>query len=110
LALAGCGLVPSSRLDDCHRLSQTLQAENSRLKDTTISLRSQNQDLNQRAEEDARRLRLQDEEIQRLVQSVSAYQEERDQLTSAFERIKRQIAAVSEPVVPAAATAGRSGP
>src|SRR4051794_28118224 len=76
LALAGCGLVPKSRLDDCHRLSQTLQAENSRLKDTSISLRSQNQDLNQRAEEDARRLRLQDEEIQRLVQSVSAYQEE----------------------------------
>ena len=84
-------LVPKSRLDDCHRLSQTLQAENARLKDTTVSLRSQNQDLNQRAVDDARRLRLQEEEIQRLVQSVSAYQDERDQLAAAFERLKGQI-------------------
>jgi chemotaxis protein MotB len=91
LGLAGCSVVPKSRLDECHRLSQTLQAENNRLRDTTISLRSQNQDLNQRAVEDARRLRTQDEEIERLVQSVSAYQEDRDQLAAAFERIKSQV-------------------
>ena len=60
LGLAGCSLVPKSRLDECHRLSQTLQAENARLKDTTVSLRSQNQDLTQRAVDDARRLRLQE--------------------------------------------------
>jgi chemotaxis protein MotB len=90
LGLAGC-MVPKSRLDECHHLSQTLQAENNRLKDTAISLRSQNQDLNQRAVEDARRLRVQEEEIQRLVQSVSAYQEDRDQLAAAFDRIKSQI-------------------
>src|SRR5436305_15131515 len=68
--LSGCSFVPKSRLDECHRLSQTLQAEKDRLKDTAVSLRSQNQDLNQRAADDARRLRLQEEEVQRLVQSV----------------------------------------
>jgi len=31
LVLNGCSYVPKARLDDCHRLSQTLQAENSRL-------------------------------------------------------------------------------
>jgi chemotaxis protein MotB len=90
-SLAGCSFVPRTRLDECHRLSQTLQAENDRLKDTTISLRSQNQDLNQRAMDDGRRLRLQEEEVQRLVQSVSAYQEERDQLAAAFARIQSQV-------------------
>jgi chemotaxis protein MotB len=89
--LAGCSYVPKARLDDCHRLSQTLQAENSRLKDTTISLRSQNEDLNQRAVDEARRLRTQEEEIRRLEQSVAAYQDERDQLAAAFERIKTQV-------------------
>jgi chemotaxis protein MotB len=96
--LAGCSFVPKSRLDECHHLSQTLQAENNRLRDTAISLRSQNQDLNQRAVEDARRLRVQEEEIQRLVQSVSAYQEDRDQLAAAFDRIKSQIRTASGPV------------
>ena len=98
LGLAGCSFVPKSRLDECHRLSQTLQAENDRLKDTTVSLRSQNQDLNQRAVDDARRLRVQEEEIQRLVQSVSAYQEDRDKLAAAFERIKSQIRTSVNPV------------
>src|SRR4051794_6222803 len=96
--LAGCSYVPKARLDECHRLSQTLQAENDRLKDTTISLRSQNQDLNQRAVDDARRHRVQEEEIQRLVQSVSAYQDDRDKLAVAFERIKSQIRASVNPV------------
>jgi chemotaxis protein MotB len=90
-SLAGCSFVPRSRLDECHRLSQTLQAENDRLKDTTVTLRSQNQDLNQRAMDDGRRLRLQEEEVQRLVQSVSAYQQERDQLAAAFARIQSQV-------------------
>jgi chemotaxis protein MotB len=90
--------VPTSRLDECHRLSQRLQAENNRLKDATVSLRSQNQDLNQRAVDDARRLRVQEEEIQRLVQSVTAYQDDRDKFTAAFERIKAQIRTSASPV------------
>jgi chemotaxis protein MotB len=90
-SLAGCSFVPRSRMEECHRLSQTLQAENDRLKDTTISLRSQNQDLNQRSLDDGRRLRLQEEEVQRLVRSVTAYQEERDQLAAAFARIQDEV-------------------
>jgi chemotaxis protein MotB len=89
--LAGCSVVPQSRLDDCRRLSQTLQAENNRLRDTAVGLRAQNRDLNQRAVDEARRLQLQEEEIQRLSQSISAYQEDRDQLAAAFERLKGQI-------------------
>jgi chemotaxis protein MotB len=98
VAQSACSIIPSSRLDECRRLSQTLQAENSRLKDTAVSLRSQNQDLNQRAVEDARRLRVQEDEIQRLVQSVSAYQQDREQLAAAFERLKRQIQTGSGPL------------
>jgi chemotaxis protein MotB len=98
LGVSGCSLVEKSRLDDCHRLSQTLQAENTRLKDQTVSLRSQNQDLNERAVADARRLRLQEEEIERLAQSVTAYQQDREQLAAAFERMKSQIRSTVNPV------------
>jgi chemotaxis protein MotB len=98
LGLGGCVFAPRSRLDECHRLSQTLQAENNRLKDTAVSLRSQNEDLNQRAVDDARRLRVQEEEIERLVQSVSAYQQDRDQMVAVLERIKSQIRGSVNPV------------
>lgn len=94
---AGCSLVPTSRLDDCHKLSQTLQTENSRLKDLALKHRSQNRDLTQRAVDDADRLRKQDEAIARLEQSVQAYQDEREQMAAAFERIKGKIQAAADP-------------
>ena len=94
---AGCSFVPTSRLDDCHKLSQTLQTENSRLKDLTLKYRSQNRDLTQRAVDDADRLRKQDEAVARLEQSVQAYQDEREQMASALERIKGQIQASAAP-------------
>src|SRR3954469_6262872 len=78
--LPGCSFVPRSRLDECRRLSQTLQAGEEQIRDPAVSLRAQNQDLNQRAADDARRLRLQEEEVHRLVESVSAYQQEREQM------------------------------
>jgi chemotaxis protein MotB len=96
--LAGCSLVPKSRLDDCRRLSQTLQSENARLKDVTLSLRSQNQDLTQRAVDDARQLKVQGEAVQRLERSVLAYQAERDQLAAAFERMKRDLQVSANPL------------
>ena len=89
--------MPTSRLDDCHKLSQTLQTENSRLKDLALKYRSQNRDLTQRAVDDADRLRKQDEAIARLEQSVQAYQDEREQMASALERIKGQIQASADP-------------
>ena len=95
--LAGCSVAPKSRLDDCHRLSQTLQSENSRLKDDTLGLRSRNQDLTQRAVDDAGQLRTQGEAIRRLEKSVIAYQDERDQLSASFERVRHQLQSAVDP-------------
>ena len=94
---AGCSFVPTSRLDDCHKLSQTLQTENSRFKDLALKYRSQNRDLTQRAVDDADRLRKQDEAIARLEQNVQAYQDEREQMAAALERIKGKIQASTDP-------------
>lgn len=88
---AGCGVVPRSKLDECHQLSQTLRSENGRLKDVTVALRSQNQDLSERAVDDSRRLSAQDEALERLEKSVIAYQAERDTLAAAFNDLKRQV-------------------
>jgi chemotaxis protein MotB len=90
---AGCGLVPKAQLDDCHKLSRTLQEETGQLKDVNLRLRAENQDLAQRTVEDARRLKVLDEENQRLERSVLAYQEERDHLLATFEQFQRQITA-----------------
>jgi chemotaxis protein MotB len=107
LLSVGCGLVPKSRLDECHRVSQTLRAENNRLKDVALDLRAQNQDLSQRAVDDARRLSAQDEAIQRMESSVLAYQTERDKLAEAFEVLKRQIRLSVEPNTASDARSGR---
>jgi len=88
--LAGCSVVPQSRLDDCRRVTQSLRADNGRLKDLALDLRSQNQDLSQRAVDDSQRLTTQQEAIDHLEQSVVAYQGERDRLAQAFEDVKRQ--------------------
>ncbi len=95
--LAGCSFVPKSRLDDCHKLSQTVQTENSRLKDLALKSRSQNRDLTQRAVDDGDRLRTQDEAIARLERSVQSYQDEREQMAAALERIKGTIQASADP-------------
>ena len=89
--VGGCAVVPKSRLDECHNRSRTLQAENSRLKDTLVSLQARNQDLDERAGDDARRLQALYEATERLERSVLAYQDERDQLARAFERLKHQL-------------------
>jgi chemotaxis protein MotB len=96
--LAGCSVVPKSKLDDCHRLSQAIQVENAQLKDVKLSLQAQNQDLTLRAVDDGRRIKVQDEAIRRLERSVVAYQSERDQLATAFERVKRQLQASANPL------------
>jgi chemotaxis protein MotB len=96
--LPGCGLVPRARVDDCHKLTQTLRSENDRLKDTELSLRAQNQDLTQRAVDDARKLGLQEEALQRLERSVLSYQDERDKMALAFQRLKSEIQASVNPL------------
>ena len=54
--LAGCAMVPKSRLDDCAKVAQALRAENAQLKDTALSLRGENADLSQRAVDDGRKI------------------------------------------------------
>jgi outer membrane protein OmpA-like peptidoglycan-associated protein len=95
---SGCGLVPKARLEECHKQCQSLQAETNQLKDVALKLRAHNQDLAQRAVDDARRLQALDEVNDRLERSVHAYQTERDELSAAFERFKAQLQASADPV------------
>jgi len=95
--LTGCSFVPRSRLEDCRKLSQTLEADKARLTDSVLSLRARNRDLSLRADDDARRLRIKTEENEQLLSSVHRYQEERDQLVSDFEKIKRLVRSSSSP-------------
>jgi chemotaxis protein MotB len=87
----GCAIVPRSRFDECKQLSRTLRSENARLKDQVFALQSQNRDYAERAVDDARRLAIQDESIERLVHSVQAYQDERARLEAAYKRIASNL-------------------
>ena len=87
----GCGLVPRSRVDECHRVAQTLRADNHRLEDVALDLRAQNQDLTHRAIDDARRIAIQDEAVDRLEKSVLGYQAEREEITRELEVLARQV-------------------
>ncbi|AGA27468.1 OmpA/MotB family protein [Singulisphaera acidiphila] len=96
--LTGCAVVPRSRLEDCHKLSQTLEADKARLNDNLLSLRSQHNDLAQRADDDARRLLAQEDEVKRLRGTVQAYQDEREQLATDYARVKSLLQASANPV------------
>jgi hypothetical protein len=85
--LSGCGIVPRSRMDECQQLSQILRAENARLQDRVLSLQSQNRDYADRAVDDLRRLTARDRAIERLEQSVQAYQDDRERLAAAYEQL-----------------------
>jgi chemotaxis protein MotB len=95
---AGCALVPQSKLDACHRQSQTVQAENARLKDRALSLKSQYEDLAQRADDDARRLKVKDEQVRVLTENVRALQDERDKLAAEFAILRREIQTAANPI------------
>jgi hypothetical protein len=89
----GCAVVPRTELEECHQLCRSLQAETSQLKDTALRLRSQNEDLTQRAVADTRRLGELEEDNRGLRRDVAAYRDEREQLVAAFERLKQQVVA-----------------
>jgi hypothetical protein len=88
---SGCAIVPRSRLEESQRLTQTLRAENARLKDQVLALQGQNRDYADRAVDDLRRSAAQDQAIERLEQSVQAYQEDRDRLHEAYERLTASL-------------------
>jgi chemotaxis protein MotB len=91
VTMVGCGLVPRSRLDECHRVTQTLRADNHRLEDVAHDLRAQNQDLTQRAVDDARRIALQEEAVERLEKSVLGYQADRERITRELDVLSGQV-------------------
>lgn len=85
--LSGCAMVPRNRIAEAQRLTQSLRSENARLKSQVLSLQAQNRDYADRALDDLRRLTARQEAIDRLEQSVQAYQDDRDRLAAAYQRL-----------------------
>jgi chemotaxis protein MotB len=97
LGLAGCSMVPKSRLDDCAKVAQSLRAENAQLKDATLSLKGENTDLTQRAVDDGRKIAALEEANERFEASVQAYIDEREKLNESFEQVRRIAQASAAP-------------
>lgn len=95
---AGCSSVPMARLDECHKMNRTLQADNARLKDSVLSLKSRNEEIAQRYDDDARRLRVKEDEVRRLTESIHVYQDEREKLARAYEELKDRIQLAANPL------------
>ena len=89
--LSGCRAVPGEKFDNCRKLNDTLRIENSQLRDQAVALTSQNQDMSERAVDDAKRIRSQEEAIARLERSVHAYQAERDELELSLKQLKQAV-------------------
>jgi outer membrane protein OmpA-like peptidoglycan-associated protein len=87
----GCGLASRSKTDEFQRVAQNLRAENNRLRDVALDLRSRNQDLNQRAVVDAKRITAQQEAVEQLEESVHGYQAEREKMAAAYDALERQV-------------------
>jgi hypothetical protein len=92
----GCAMVPRERIEESQRLTRSLRTENGRLKDQVVALQTQNQDYADRALDDLRRLTARDEAIERLQQSVHGYQDDRDRLASAYQRLAVSLGRTSE--------------
>jgi hypothetical protein len=91
VGFSGCSLVPRSRMDECQKVSQALRGDNARLKDRLLAVQSQNRDYAERAVDDARRLAIQDEALERLEHSVQAYQDERTRLEAAYKKLASNL-------------------
>ncbi|WP_435021082.1 hypothetical protein TA3x_002176 [Tundrisphaera sp. TA3] len=89
LLLPGCAWAPKSRVEEAHKLVQAIRAENAQMKDTTITLRAQNQELAQRAVDDARALRALEVANEEFERSIRGYQEDREKMRSAFREVER---------------------
>lgn len=91
----GCAFVPKSRFEEAQKLVQSLRSENTQLKDSNVALKVQNQDLAQRAVDDARSIRALEAANDQYEQSIQGYQDEREQLQAAFSALKNQARTVS---------------
>jgi chromosome segregation ATPase len=87
----GCAFVPKSRFEEAQKLVQSLRAENAQLKDSSLTLKVQNQDLAQRAVDDAKAIRALEVANDQYEASIEGYQDEREQLQAAFSTLKNQV-------------------
>ena len=92
---AGCAFVPRTRLDDAQKVVQGLRTENAQLKDTNLGLKVQNQDLSQRAVDDAESIRALETANAQYERSIEGYQDDRDRLRSAFNDLKDKVRAAT---------------
>lgn len=76
---------------DGERLTRVIHAENARLKDLVVQLRSSNEDMAQRALDDSARIARLEEENEGLTTSVAAYQSERERMAKAFQNLQQQV-------------------
>ena len=87
----GCSFVPRTRLDDAQKLVLGLRSENSQLKDSNLGLKVQNQDLTQRAVDDAQAIRALETANTQYERSIAEYQDDRDQMRAAFTELKERV-------------------
>lgn len=90
-ALPACAVVPRAQLDESLQITRSLRAENAQLKDQVLNLQAQNRDASDRALDDLRRLAARDEAIERLGESVQHYQDDRDRLEAAYQRLAASL-------------------
>ncbi len=105
-AASGCSLVPKSRLDDAAKVTRALRAENAQLRDQTLSLKGENDDLGERALADSRRIAALEQSVGRLETSVQAYIDEREDLVDKYQRVRR-LAQSSAAAAPSTAMSSR---
>ncbi len=91
----GCAFVPKTRLDDAQKVVQGLRSENAQLKDSNLGLKVQNQDLTQRAVDDAEAIRGLETANTQFEKSIQGYQDDRERMRSAFNDLKDKIRATS---------------
>jgi|GEM_PF-6952058 len=91
-AMPGCSSWPwKSGSRDAERLTRVIHAENARLKDVVVQLRSSNEDMAQRALDDASRLARLEDENERFRSSIAAYQSERERMARSFQTLQEQV-------------------
>ncbi len=86
---SGCSQFGSrQRIEESRRTIQALRAENDRLQDQVLTLRNDNQDLSERAVDDARRVAALSGSVEDYRSSIHAYQAERDELKDSFRALR----------------------
>lgn len=92
VGLSGCSSWPGqSGGKDSERLTRVIHAENSRLKDLVVQLRSSNEDMAQRSIDDSTRIARLEDENQAFRTSVAAYQSERERMAKSFQNLQQQV-------------------